>query len=95
MMVGECVRVEGDWEVGRNDACALALATLYNVLNEHQVFKFQVVIFASWLHVTITTSCCEYQLYIISHHLHKNSPGVKDHYWNNNGFMYGHILVSG
>jgi sorting nexin-5/6/32 len=37
--VCECVKEEGEWEVGRNDACAISLTSLSNVLNEHQKYN--------------------------------------------------------
>ena len=35
--VGEVVKEEGEWEVGRNNLCALSLSSLANILTELQV----------------------------------------------------------
>ena len=35
--VGEVVMEEGEWEVGRNNSCALSLSSLANILTELQV----------------------------------------------------------
>ena len=34
--VGEVVKEEGEWEVGRNNLCALSLSSLANILTELQ-----------------------------------------------------------
>ena len=37
MRVCECVKEEEEWEVGRNNNCAISLQSLSNILDEVQV----------------------------------------------------------
>ena len=43
--VGEVVKEEGEWEVGRNNSCALSLSSLANILTELQVGPMQPLCF--------------------------------------------------